>query len=286
MNLEIYKTDQYESLVEDCKAILIEGIYRSRQELIEAYKQLGERIIGDPLYKKHAKETQGKFLQKLINDIGKGQRTIYYAIQYVEKLEDKNFATALQSEGKNISWHKVVQMLPKPRKKEARLPEGKYSVIYADPPWQYNNAGISGAATNHYPTLSIEELCNLKIKDIVADNAVLFMWVTNPMLDECFKIVESWGFKYKTNIVWVKEKAGQGFYVKGQHELLLICVKGNFTPDNTLYVRSVVNLPRQEHSQKPSKFYEIIEELYPKGKYLEMFARNERVNWTSWGNEL
>ena len=197
----------------------------------------------------------------------------------VELLERANEEKMTSREVKEIV--RVLKKLPTPE-----LPKGKYNVLYIDPPWQYDNSGISGAAANHYSTLSIEELCNLKVKELSADNSVLFMWVTNPQLDESFKIVEDWGFKYKTNIVWTKDKAGQGFYVKGQHELLLICVKGNFTPDNSLYIRSVVNLPRQEHSKKPDKFYEIIEELYPKGKYLELFARNKRKGWESWGNEI
>ena len=140
MNLEIYQTDQYQSLVEDCKAIITEGIFRSRQELIDAYKELGERIINDLLYKKNAKETQGKFIKQLISDIGKGQRTIYYAIQYVEKLEDKELCMAVQSMGKNASWSKIKQLLPEPKKeKTPELPEDKYNVIYAsevlDPGW-------------------------------------------------------------------------------------------------------------------------------------------------------
>lgn len=170
------------------------------------------------------------------------------------------------------------------KKPPVPLPEGQFNVIYADPPWQYDNAGISGAAENHYPTMPIEDICNLKIPS--ASNSVLFLWVTNPLLKEGLQVVENWGFEYKTNIVWIKEKAGQGFYVKGQHELLLICTKGSFVPDNTLYVRSVVGLPREEHSKKPQKFYEIIEELYPKAKYLELFARNKRQGWTSWGNQI
>ena len=79
---EIINTDQYQSLVEDCKSIIVEGIFRSRQELIEAYKQLGDRITTDPLYKKHEKISQGKFIRQLINDIGKGKNTIYYTIHY------------------------------------------------------------------------------------------------------------------------------------------------------------------------------------------------------------
>lgn len=164
------------------------------------------------------------------------------------------------------------------------VPEGKFNVIYIDPPWQYDNSGISGAAENHYPTMSMEEMQKIEIPS--DKNAVMFMWVTNPFIKEAIQLCEYWGFEYKTNMVWVKDLAGQGFYVKGQHELLFICVKGNFRPSDDLYIRSVVQEPRQEHSRKPIKFYEIIETLYPEGKYLEMFAREKRNKWTSWGNEI
>lgn len=173
-----------------------------------------------------------------------------------------------------------------------QLPEGKYDVIYADPPWEYSNSGISGAAENHYSTMPTEKIMLLSdnegnsVMSVFPENAVLFMWVTNPLLEDGLKVLKSWGFEYKTNVVWIKDKAGQGFYVKGQHELLLIAVKGSHRPDDSLYIRSVVEHPRLEHSQKPEVFYELIETLYPDGKYLELFARNSRDKWTSWGNEV
>ena len=177
------------------------------------------------------------------------------------------------------------KIFPKLEQETPLLPEGKYNVIYADPAWEYRNAGISGAAEKHYSTMPTDEICALKIPSV--DNSVLFLWATNPLLEDAFSVIKSWGFEYKTNIVWVKERAGQGFYVKGQHELLLICTRGNFTPNNSLYIRSVVELPRQEHSKKPEKFYEIIEEMYPTGTYLELFHRGMcRPKWVCWGNEL
>lgn len=176
---------------------------------------------------------------------------------------------------------KQLKKLPTPK-----LPEGKYQVIYADPAWEYSNSGISGAAENHYPTMATDDICNLPIKDMSDDNAVLFMWVTNPLLEDAIRVVTAWGFEYKTNIVWIKDKAGQGFYVKGQHELLFIATKGSFTPDSSLYIRSVIETKREEHSRKPAIFYETIEKMYPDTKKVELFARKKREGWESWGNEL
>ena len=169
-------------------------------------------------------------------------------------------------------------------KRTAVMPEGIFNVILCDPPWKYDNSGISGAAENHYPVMETIDICNMKIPS--DDNSVLFLWVTNPFLKEGLAVCEAWGFNYKTNIVWIKEKAGQGFYVKGQHELLFICTKGSFLPDNSLYIRSVIEAKREDHSKKPDIFYQTIETLYPHGKYLEIFAREKRAGWESYGNQI
>ena len=272
--------DWYKSLIDDCKAIITEAVFTSRWALVEGYWGLGQRIREEINLKRE--DIYGK---KILSDLSKsikvGERTIYRAIQAYDKYPD----IQQLPEGKNITWNKLItKYLPQPKEKTTPLPKNKFSVIYADPPWHYDNSGISGAAQNHYQTMETKDICKLEIPS--ADNAVLFLWATNPFLKEGLQVCQSWGFEYKTNIVWVKEKAGQGFYVKGQHELLLIAVRGNFRPDNKLYIRSVVNLPRLEHSEKPTKFYEIIESLYPNQKYLELFSRKKRGGWTSWGNEI
>ncbi len=176
-----------------------------------------------------------------------------------------------------------------------RDPEA-FNVIYADPPWAYDNAIKSwGPARLHYEDMALEDIClfpekQLKLK--VADNAVLFLWATNPFLQDAFKVIEAWGFEYKTNIVWVKTKLvkpGSGFYVRGRHELLMICTRGSFLPlDHHLSppIGSVLEAPLDQHSKKPIKAYEIIERLYPGCKYIELFSRNERKGWTSRGREV
>ena len=177
----------------------------------------------------------------------------------------------------------------RPKEETPPMPEGIFNVIYADPPWQYDNTGVDGAAEHHYKTMSIEELCSLSIPS--ADNAVLFLWVTNPFFRDAFTLLDAWEFEYKTNIVWVKrnlKKPGAGFYVRGRHELLFICIKGSFLPDMTgkSPIGSVVEADVEEHSVKPEAIYSIIENLYPEGKYLELFARKVRDEWVSWGLEI
>jgi len=180
------------------------------------------------------------------------------------------------------------------KEKASSLPQGTYNVIYADPPWQYNNSiGKWGPANSHYSTMPTADICALseKIKLSIAENAVLFLWATNPFLEDALQVIDSWGFEYKTNIVWVKtelQKPGSGFYVRGRHELLLIATKGSFTPlDQNISppIGSVIESPVQEHSKKPGQIYEIIEKLYPKCNYIELFARNKREGWQQWGDE-
>lgn len=180
-------------------------------------------------------------------------------------------------------------------KQAHELPTGIYNVIYADPPWEYNNNIESwGTAAMHYPTLPLASICAYldTIKLQVADNAVLFLWVTAPYAKDAFQVIEAWNFEYKTQRVWIKtelKKPGSGFYVRGRHELLYICTRGSFTPLDkhiTPPIGSVIEAPIGIHSQKPNGVYEDIERLYPECNYIELFARARRKGWEAIGNEL
>lgn len=169
------------------------------------------------------------------------------------------------------------------------LPVGKYRVIYADPPWQYGDKLIEGygAADHHYSTMSIKKLCEMPFPE-TEKNAVLFLWVTAPLLKECFEVIEAWGFEYKTQIVWNKKKHNFGFFISVRHENLLICTKGSCHPDIKELSNSVVSIERsRKHSEKPEYFRELIDKLYPKGKRIELFARKKtKENWDYWGTEV
>lgn len=164
------------------------------------------------------------------------------------------------------------------------LPEGEFNVIYADPPWRYD-LPFMGSPDAHYVTKTTEEISSLKIPS--SEDAVLFLWATNPCLEDALTVMKAWGFRYKTNIVWIKDRAGTGYWVRGQHELLLIGIKGNMlTPLEENRPASVINAPRTNHSEKPEVVYEIIERMFPNGKYLELFARRKRKKWISWGMKI
>ena len=172
-------------------------------------------------------------------------------------------------------------------KKAVSLPTAKYRVIYADPPWKYGDQLTEdyGSVKFHYPAMTIAELCAMPIRDVCEPDAVLFLWVTSPLLEECFPIINDWGFKYKTSFVWDKVKHNMGHYNSVRHEFLLVCTRGSCTPDTKKLNDSVQSIERTTHSTKPEKFREIIEELYPHGKRLELFARKQTEGWTAYGNQ-
>jgi N6-adenosine-specific RNA methylase IME4 len=168
---------------------------------------------------------------------------------------------------------------------------GKFVVLYADPPWRYENPPMGGSnrsIENHYPTMDLDEICALPVGEIAHDNAVLFMWATSPKLAECMQVLAAWGFNYRTDMVWVKDKIGMGYHVREKHESLLIAKRGELPPPAVeARPASVVEAPRLEHSAKPVIFYDIIDTMYPGIRKKELFGRapDERPLWSAWGNQ-
>lgn len=160
----------------------------------------------------------------------------------------------------------------------------KFSTIYADPPWKYSNQATRSSTDGEYDTLTVEEIAALPIKKIIADKAHLHLWTTNAFLFECPRIMEAWGFEYKSCFVWVKPRMGIGNYWRVSHEFLLLGVRGSLRFRNKSQV-SWLEIKSKGHSQKPEKIAQIIEKVSP-GPYLELFARRTRENWTVWGNEI
>jgi N6-adenosine-specific RNA methylase IME4 len=166
----------------------------------------------------------------------------------------------------------------------------KYPVILADPPWHFEvyneDSGVERAAATHYPTMLLSEICKLPIPNLATPDAILFLWTTTPHLREAFNVMDAWGFKYASNTVWVKDKIGLGYWVRNQHELLLIGKRGDMpTPPPACRPPSVIQAPAREHSRKPDEAYELIERMYPELPKIELFARDKREGWAAWGNE-
>lgn len=170
----------------------------------------------------------------------------------------------------------------------------KYNVIYADPPWRYQDKGCSGSAESHYNTMKIGDICNLPVKDIADENAVLFMWVTYPMLSEGLKLIEAWGFKYKTiGFQWIKTNKknkstfffGLGRWTRGNTECCLIATRGKIGRVSNSISQLIIE-PIQHHSKKPDVVREKIVELVGDLPRIELFARNQSDGWDVWGNEV
>jgi N6-adenosine-specific RNA methylase IME4 len=141
------------------------------------------------------------------------------------------------------------------------------------------------AIENHYPTMSDQEICDMKIP--AANNCILYLWAVAPKLPEAISVMAAWGFTYKTSAVWDKEKLGMGYWFRGQHEHLLVGVRGDVSPPpQGKRISSVIRCPRGRHSSKPDYIRDQILSWYPKAKRLEMFSRMKRPQWDSFGNEV
>lgn len=159
-----------------------------------------------------------------------------------------------------------------------------YQVIYADPPWRYRvTISQSRKVENHYPTMALDDICALKVPS--AEDSVLFLWATCPLLPEALRVMEAWGFNYQTAAVWHKVLIGMGYWVRGMYEILLVGTRGQFAPP-AKPVSGVYTEKRTRHSKKPSYFRDLIAFWYPEETKLEMFARETSPGWDVWGNEV
>lgn len=172
----------------------------------------------------------------------------------------------------------------------------KYSIIYADPPWQFKNYN-DDTATNwvggHYSLMGLDDIKGLPISSIADRDCVLFLWATFPTMPQAFDVIKSWGFTYKTVAFnWVKQNKdgmgiwlGMGYWTRSNSEICLLATRGNPKRVNAS-VRQIVLSPRLEHSQKPSEIRERITQLLGDLPRIELFARRKVDGWDCWGNEV
>ena len=183
-------------------------------------------------------------------------------------------------------WKEETKRLEEWKNKVVPMPKGEFDIIYADPPWRYTDAVENRKIENHYPTMETSDICKLKIP--TAENSILFLWGTSPKLIDALKVIDAWGFKYKTGAVWDKKRIGMGYYFRIQHEHLFIATRGSpGIPDEKSRPDSIFSQAKTQHSVKPDIVYEMIEKMYPQRKYLELFARKKfNDKWAVWGNEV
>ncbi|MCA3637154.1 MAG: S-adenosylmethionine-binding protein [Methylobacterium sp.] len=173
----------------------------------------------------------------------------------------------------------------------------KFGTILADPPWQFQNRTGKVAPEhrrlNRYATMTLNDICDLPVADTTAPTAHLYLWVPNALLPEGLRVMQAWGFSYKSNIIWHKirkdggsDGRGVGFYFRNVTEVLLFGVRGKNARTLAAGRRQVnmIETRKREHSRKPDEQYSLIETC-SSGPYLEMFARGTRKNWTYWGNQ-
>lgn len=172
----------------------------------------------------------------------------------------------------------------------------KYSIILADPPWGYrvwSKKGMGRSAEDHYPTMSMEDICALPVADISAKDCTLFLWVTFPKLEECFQVIKAWGYQYSTvAFVWVKRNKiaptyflGLGYYTRSNAEICLLATKGH--PKRvSKSVRQIIDTPIEQHSKKPDETRDRIVALMGDLPRIELFARQKAEGWDAWGNEI
>lgn len=172
-------------------------------------------------------------------------------------------------------------------------PSRKYRVIYADPPWNYNDKHCNGGSENHYASMTLEELKQLPIAQLSKHDSILFLWCTYPMLPNVPEVMKAWGFQYKTiGFQWVKQNrnnpsyfVGLGRYTRGNTEGCFIGVKGR-PPIVNHSVKQLVVAPRQNHSRKPQEVRDRIVTLCGNVSRVELFARERVPGWDCWGNEV
>jgi N6-adenosine-specific RNA methylase IME4 len=175
--------------------------------------------------------------------------------------------------------------------KQTALPAAKFGVILADPEWRFKpwsrETGMDRAADNHYPTSELSDIAARDVASIAADDCVLFLWATAPMLPQAIDVMRAWGFAYKSHFVWAKDRLGTGYWNRNKHELLLIGTRGNVpAPALGTQFPSLIEAEVGAHSAKPEAFLEMIETFFPSLAKIELNRRGDaRPGWSAWGNE-
>lgn len=242
------------------------------------------------------------YLAALVERTGKNRVELGRRIRFAERFPTEE--ELCHAVTQFASWHQVVVAMKRDEDDEdnapvepSPVPTGKYATFVVDPPWQYGNTSTRGAAEDHYPTMTIEQLCALDVvPSTAADQAHLYLWTTAGHLPEAFAVMAAWGFGYKTYLVWVKPQMGMGNYFRVSTELVLFGVRGGMRTQHR-GLKNYFEARRGKHSAKPSGFLDIVQQASP-GPYLELFSRcyadqmltgcscsKCRLGWDVWGNQ-
>lgn len=252
-----------------------------------------------------AKKVQREGASELVDAVSKGDVKVGAAaeiatlpveeqVEIIKQADPKAFSAVAKQIRKAKSDQKKVSRTEREVKlaeKISELPEQKYGVILADPEWhdeQYSDeTGMDRHTANHYPTSTTDVIASRPVSDIAADDCVLMLWSTNQHLKDAIFVMSEWGFEYQSNYVWVKPSIGLGRWNRSRHEILLIGTRGSpVPPAQGEQWDSVIEAPRRDHSAKPEKVAEMIEEYWPNVPKIELNRRGlARSGWSAWGNE-
>ena len=280
------QTNWYKELLADLKKLEFTGIVLTKwnvgKRILEEFEKLGKPEYGN------------KRIENLAKDLGGSASDLYACIQFVKKYP--NFPTLSE----NPSWRNVIHnYLPEVKQHDRKILSTpslqglarKYQIIYADPAWTFYAGGYKNQS-QHYDTMSIEDICNLPVKELADENCILFLWVTFPILDRAFEVINAWGFTYSTiGFNWIKSnKSGKGFFfglgnwTRANSELCLIATKGKIERKDAS-ISQIIYEPIGKHSEKPAIVRDKIVKLVGDLPRIELFARQKVKGWESWGNE-
>jgi N6-adenosine-specific RNA methylase IME4 len=289
------------NLTDDVRAVIA---HRAKKLRVDLQKKERASKAGKAGGRNHPKQVSlpetstGKLKDRAkesLASVAKSAKVSEWKLRQVQEIEDKKPEALPQI----LSGEKTLREVRTEIRREERiekiaqlaappplLSDQKFPVLYADPPWLYEFAeSDSRKIENQYPTMPLADICKLAVPAL--DDAALFLWATPPKLHEALAVIEEWGFKYRSLIVWVKDKIGMGYWARERAELLLIATRGQI-PAPSPFARpdSVVTAPRGAHSEKPREFYEIIDRMFPALPKIELFARGPvPEGWKSWGNQ-
>lgn len=248
-----------------------------------------------------ARKVQEQGAPELVAAVDEGRVSVSAAADIAEAPKEEQAQIVARGEKEILAAAKAIRAEKAAANREARIEKiaeisrgnaeldvsTRYPVIYADPPWRYEHSEtISREIENHYPTMTLDEICAMPVAELATDDAILFLWTTAPKLEEGLRVLSEWGFSYRTCAMWDKQKIGMGYYYRIQHEILLVGVRGNMpTPAPGDRPSSVISAPKSHHSAKPDIFREQIEAFYPSLPKIELFCRSPRDGWSVWGNQ-
>lgn len=295
--------DRGVSAIEHVKRIKMAG-REQLNEYIEVYQLEPERRLGELLADMTKRKNQhdaGNAMLPALSSLGltKMQSSRAQAAASISEEVYRGWVKEVIESGKLLSLNGLVKLASRTKRTPAKPIEGIYSdlesihaegkefgTIYADPPWAYDNKATRASAEGEYANvMTLEEICNEPVPEICLPDGHLHLWTTNGFLFDAKRVMDAWGFEYKSCFVWVKPQMGIGNYWRVSHEFLLLGVRGKAKSFARHDYKSWGEFDRTEHSRKPRRIREMIETVSP-GPYLEMYGRQQVPGWTVYGNQV